>query len=108
MNVEKTKSQEVIEGIENSDHPTDHEPSLREMPLTVWNIPRILLMALIRGYQLTLSKLVPASTCRFYPSCSHYGYQAIAKHGVIKGSFLAVWRVMRCNPISPGGYDPVP
>jgi putative membrane protein insertion efficiency factor len=78
------------------------------MPFTIWNIPRIILMATIRIYQMTFSKMVPVSTCRFYPSCSHYGYQAIAKHGAIKGSALAIWRVLRCNPFTPGGYDPVP
>lgn len=70
--------------------------------------PQTFLLALIRLYQLTLSRLLPPNTCRFYPSCSHYGFQAIQKHGAIKGSILAVWRVLRCNPFNPGGYDPVP
>ena len=51
---------------------------------------------------------MPPNTCRFYPSCSHYGFQAIQKHGVFKGSLLAAWRALRCNPFNPGGYDPVP
>ncbi len=71
-------------------------------------LPQTLLLALIRLYQLTLSRLMPPNTCRFYPTCSHYGFQAIQKHGVIKGSAMAVWRVLRCNPFNPGGYDPVP
>jgi putative membrane protein insertion efficiency factor len=62
---------------------------------------------LIRLYQATLSKMLPPS-CRFIPSCSHYGYEAIAKYGAIKGGWLAVRRVARCNPFNPGGYDPVP
>ena len=84
------------------------EPSLRDMPLSLANLPRLLGMALIRGYQLTLAHLVPADTCRFTPTCSHYGYQAVAKHGLLKGGLLAVWRILRCQPFSKGGYDPVP
>ena len=68
---------------------------------------KYLLMGLIRLYQLTFSRLLPAS-CRFTPSCSHYGYEAISKYGAIKGSWLAVKRVARCQPFHPGGYDPVP
>lgn len=70
--------------------------------------PRTALLALIRLYQLTLSRALPANTCRFYPSCSRYGFQAIQKHGALKGSLLAAWRVLRCNPFNPGGFDPVP
>lgn len=88
-------------------HDYSNEPRLRDMPRTVWNVPRIVLLSLIRLYQKTLSKGLPANTCRFYPSCSHYGYQAIYKYGVLKGSLMAGWRVLRCNPFNPGGYDPV-
>ena len=89
-------------------HDYSNEPRLRDMPRTVWNLPRIFVLSLIRLYQMTLSKGLPANTCRFYPSCSHYGYQAIYKHGALKGSLMATWRVIRCNPFNPGGYDPVP
>ena len=68
---------------------------------------KYLLMGLIRLYQLTIARTLPAS-CRFTPSCSHYGYQAISQYGVIKGGWLAVKRVVRCQPFNPGGYDPVP
>ena len=88
-------------------HDYPNEPRLRDMPRTIWNLPRIALLSLIRLYQMTLSKGLPADTCRFYPSCSHYGYQAIYKYGVFKGSLMAGWRVLRCNPFNPGGYDPV-
>lgn len=71
-------------------------------------LPRTLLLGLIRIYQLTLSRLMPPDTCRFYPTCSRYGYEAIRKHGALKGSALAAWRVLRCNPFNPGGFDPVP
>jgi putative membrane protein insertion efficiency factor len=90
------------------DHEYPNEPRLRDLPLRLQNIPRMVLLALIRLYQATLSRGLPANTCRFYPSCSHYGYQAIYKHGAIKGSFMATWRIVRCNPFNRGGYDPVP
>ena len=84
------------------------EPRLRDLPRTIWNIPRMLLLALIRLYQATFSRTLPPDTCRFYPTCSHYGYQAIYKYGVFKGGLMAAWRVLRCNPFNPGGFDPVP
>ena len=89
-----------------NDYP--NEPRLRDLPLTPKNLPRWALLALIRAYQALISPALPPNTCRFYPTCSHYGYQAIYKHGVVKGTALAVWRVLRCNPFNPGGYDPVP
>lgn len=64
-------------------------------------------LLLIRGYKRFISPLLPPS-CRFYPTCSDYAYEAIEKHGVIKGGRLAVWRVLRCNPFGKGGIDPVP
>jgi len=66
-----------------------------------------LVLALIRLYQNTISRALPPS-CRFYPSCSQYGYEAVSKYGVLKGGWLAVRRLARCHPFSPGGYDPVP
>lgn len=84
------------------------EPRLRDLPLRIQNLPRYLLLALIRLYQATFSRLMPPDTCRFYPTCSHYGYQAIYKYGVLKGGLMAAWRVLRCNPFNRGGYDPVP
>ena len=83
------------------------EPRLRDLPLTWGNLPRLPLLALIRIYQLTISRALPAGTCRFHPTCSHYGYQAIARYGLFKGGWMAVWRVLRCQPFNPGGYDPV-
>jgi uncharacterized protein len=64
-------------------------------------------LGLIRLYQKTISQALPP-TCRFVPSCSEYAYQAIAKHGFLKGSLLAGWRILRCNPFNHGGFDPVP
>lgn len=86
----------------------DIDPSLRDLPLTWRTMPRWPALALIRLYQLTLSRLMPSGTCRFYPTCSHYGYQAIYRHGLLKGGWLAIYRVLRCQPFSRGGYDPVP
>jgi putative membrane protein insertion efficiency factor len=84
------------------------EPKLRDLPLTWRNFPQWFLLLLVRGYQQTLSRLIAQNTCRYYPSCSHYGYQAIYRFGVFKGIMLAGWRILRCNPFSKGGYDPVP
>jgi len=89
-------------------HKTYEDPSLKDLPLTIGNIPRLLLLLLIRGYQLTFSRTLPPNSCRFYPTCSHYGYQAIYKYGAIKGGLMATWRVIRCNPFNKGGIDPVP
>ncbi|WP_035106378.1 membrane protein insertion efficiency factor YidD [Desulfovirgula thermocuniculi] len=63
-------------------------------------------IGVLRFYQRYLSPLKPAS-CRFYPTCSEYAVQAIAKYGLARGSLLAAWRVLRCHPFCRGGYDPV-
>lgn len=84
------------------------DPRLRDLPFELKTIPRWILLSLIRFYQVILSPLVPADTCRFYPTCSHYGYQAIYKYGALKGGWMAIKRVLRCNPFNPGGIDPVP
>ncbi|MCR4924936.1 MAG: membrane protein insertion efficiency factor YidD [Clostridiales bacterium] len=62
---------------------------------------------LIRFYQKHISPLFPAR-CRYYPTCSNYALEAIERFGVFKGSLLALWRLLRCNPLWHGGYDPVP
>jgi putative membrane protein insertion efficiency factor len=89
-------------------HDYPDEPRVRDLPRTPGYWPRWVVLALIRLYQNTISRVLPPNTCRFYPSCSHYGYQAIYKYGVFKGGLMATWRVLRCNPFNPGGYDPVP
>jgi len=65
------------------------------------------LTAALRGYQLVVSPLLPP-TCRYYPSCSSYGLQAIEKWGVVKGLWLSLHRLLRCHPWATGGLDPVP
>ncbi len=67
-----------------------------------------LFIFLIETYQLTLSPRFSHGSCRFTPTCSQYAIEAIETHGVFKGSALAAWRIIRCNPFSKGGYDPVP
>ncbi|MEJ5287602.1 membrane protein insertion efficiency factor YidD [Bacteroidetes/Chlorobi group bacterium Naka2016] len=62
---------------------------------------------LVKLYQLFISPLL-APSCRFYPTCSNYSIEAFKKHGAIKGLWLSIRRVARCNPLHPGGYDPVP
>ena len=61
----------------------------------------------IRFYQRVISPLTPPS-CRFHPTCSEYGAQAVLTHGLIKGPLLATWRILRCHPFHDGGLDPVP
>lgn len=61
----------------------------------------------IRLYQKYLSPL-KHTKCPYYPTCSQYGLEAIQKYGALKGGLMAVWRILRCNPFSKGGYDPVP
>ena len=68
---------------------------------------KLLLMGGILLYQMTISRIMPPS-CRFTPSCSQYGYEAIGKYGALKGGWMAIKRVSRCHPWNPGGYDPVP
>jgi putative membrane protein insertion efficiency factor len=66
-----------------------------------------LFIFIIKIYQRYISPLTPPS-CRFYPSCSEYACEALKLHGPLKGTLLATYRVIRCNPFNPGGYDPVP
>lgn len=68
---------------------------------------RGLLLALVWVYRNTISPILPP-TCRYYPSCSAYAFGALQTHGAAKGFVLSVWRVLRCNPFTPGGLDPVP
>ena len=65
------------------------------------------LTAMVVAYRRHVSPVLPAR-CRFYPSCSAYAQEALARHGALRGTGLAVWRLLRCHPFHPGGYDPVP
>ncbi|RKY03948.1 membrane protein insertion efficiency factor YidD [Candidatus Poribacteria bacterium] len=64
-------------------------------------------IGILRIYQLFISPLFPPS-CRFYPTCSQYAVEAIGRHGVLRGGWLSLKRLLRCHPFSPGGYDPPP
>jgi uncharacterized protein len=64
-------------------------------------------IGIIRFYQVVISPLKPP-TCRFYPTCSHYGLEAITRFGPIKGGWLTIVRILKCQPLHPGGMDPVP
>ncbi len=67
---------------------------------------RELLVALVRAYQAVVSPLLPRS-CKYHPSCSHYAIDSLREYGALRGSVVAGWRILRCNPFSHGGYDPV-
>lgn len=66
------------------------------------------ILSCIRFYRKYLSRLKGRPCCRFYPSCSAYAYTAVERFGVIKGLWLGLWRILRCNPLFKGGIDPVP
>ncbi|MBC8328902.1 MAG: membrane protein insertion efficiency factor YidD [Planctomycetes bacterium] len=67
-----------------------------------------ILQRLIRLYRVVLSPLLGPGKCRFTPTCSEYAHEAIEVHGAFKGALFAVWRILRCQPLCRGGYDPVP
>jgi putative membrane protein insertion efficiency factor len=75
--------------------------------MRVREVPRRILMVPIRGYQKFISPALPPS-CRFSPSCSQYALEAVSRYGALKGTWLAIRRLVRCHPFNPGGYDPVP
>jgi uncharacterized protein len=105
------KLEEMVLTSTESRNPDSHYEeglSLKDVPVnwrTLWRFPALLL---ILTYQMTISRIIPINTCRFYPTCSHYSFQAIARYGLLRGGFLSIWRVLRCNPFCRGGYDPVP
>jgi putative membrane protein insertion efficiency factor len=69
--------------------------------------PKYLLIFLIKAYKFLISPILPPA-CRHYPSCSEYATQALQKHGFFKGTYLGTVRILKCNPLFKGGYDPVP
>jgi putative membrane protein insertion efficiency factor len=68
---------------------------------------KTLLIVCVRAYQILLSPLLPAATCRFYPTCSQYSIDALRKYGALKGVWLSLKRISKCHPYHEGGYDPV-
>lgn len=67
-----------------------------------------ILLWLVRFYQKYLSPMKRYSCCKYFPTCSNYAVEAIERFGALKGTGLAIWRILRCNPFSKGGYDPIP
>lgn len=101
----------------SSDATHDHH-ELAEHPGGIFDFPPLLprnapspaawiALLLIGLYRRAISPLLPPA-CRFIPSCSEYGYEAVARYGILAGGRLAVWRILRCNPFGGRGYDPVP
>ncbi|MGE8206241.1 membrane protein insertion efficiency factor YidD [Heyndrickxia sp. NPDC080065] len=68
---------------------------------------KFIFIKIIRFYQIFLSPLKPP-TCRFYPTCSQYGLEAVKRYGAFRGGWLALKRILKCHPFHPGGFDPVP
>jgi putative membrane protein insertion efficiency factor len=84
-----------------------HPPASTLLVRIFTGLPRTVLILFVRVYQIVLSPLLPAS-CRYYPSCSTYAIEALERHGALRGGWLTLRRLGRCNPFRPGGYDPVP
>ncbi len=87
--------------------------ALRSLAIFLFHLPARALLALLWLYQRLLSPVLPVVTggacgCRFSPTCSHYAVDAIRRHGAIAGGFLTVRRLLKCTPLHPGGFDPVP
>lgn len=75
--------------------------------MKISSFPKKFILVLIRFYKREISPMLPPS-CRFTPTCSEYAMQAVEKYGALKGGYLALRRILRCNPFHKGGYDPVP
>jgi putative membrane protein insertion efficiency factor len=74
---------------------------------TLVDLPRLVLIGFLTVYRRLISPLY-GQVCRYYPSCSAYALESVTVHGALKGSWLSAWRVLRCNPFTPGGVDHVP
>ena len=90
-------------------HSRGAQPACRPLPMPPadLSLPQRVALTLIRAYKVLFSPMY-AGSCRFLPSCSEYAAEAVARHGVVRGSFLAVRRLARCNPFGAHGLDPVP
>ena len=75
--------------------------------MSIKTIPQRSMMVMLRFYKRQISPALPPC-CRYFPTCSEYAMQAVTKYGAVKGGWLALRRVARCNPLHKGGYDPVP
>lgn len=102
--LDNSAEQDCCSDLDGSSGPASDD---RERPGLVGWVSRALLVWPVRLYQMTLSRVLPP-LCRFEPSCSQYAVEAVEVHGALRGGLLAVLRILRCNPFSEGGYDPVP
>jgi putative membrane protein insertion efficiency factor len=98
-----------------NEHDPSHEadcqtcdPELSDLPKRLSNLPRLLILLVIKAYQKTVSNNFAAEYLSVLSTCSHYTYQAVYKYGAVKGGWMGVKRIVRCNPFNPGGFDPVP
>jgi uncharacterized protein len=82
-------------------------PTPRHMPPAELSVAQRVALAVLRAYKVAFSPMY-AGACRFVPSCSEYAAEAVARHGVVRGSFMAARRLARCNPFGASGLDPVP
>ena len=79
--------------------------ALADLGRFVWRLPRLALVGLVRFYQLGISPWFPSS-CRYSPTCSQYAIQSLREYGALRGTILATWRILRCNPWGGHGHDP--
>jgi uncharacterized protein len=110
VNLERGLSQRAADGFAAPDGLAEQPRSpliVRRSRVAIASLPRLALAGLIRAYQVVVSPALPAA-CRFTPSCSQYALEAVRRHGVLRGSWLAARRLGRCHPFHPGGFDPVP
>jgi uncharacterized protein len=78
---------------------------MRRLWMAIWRVPALLLVAVVRLYQGLVSPLL-GPRCRFEPTCSNYFIGAVRKYGLVMGTLRGIWRICRCNPFHPGGFDP--
>jgi uncharacterized protein len=78
---------------------------VNHVALAIWHVPRWTLILTARVYQRTLSPFL-GQRCRFEPTCSQYFIGAVEKYGAVRGTLRGLWRICRCHPFHPGGYDP--
>ena len=89
----------------NTPAPPDPARGLAAAARWVWRLPRVLLVGVVRFYQLGISPWLPP-TCRYTPTCSEYAVTALREYGALRGGVLALWRILRCNPWGGHGHDP--
>lgn len=105
--VRERPSSLVLPSIPSDVPQTVHNGPVRRALLALRRMPALTLIGVLRVYQTVISPMT-GPTCKYYPSCSHYALTAVQRHGALRGTGLALWRLLRCNPWSLGGVDDVP